>query len=134
MDDLTGTAIDPEAVFIPIVATPSGGLPWMHVVGVETANQLRTGGLLQDHDVLPPALMDPKDLSLLEKQSESQGVRVIETLAAWRRGPWTYWGFDAHLHHSGVRLSATRRERRASTRILLNTIRLSKANIAQLSP
>jgi hypothetical protein len=133
MHDLTGAPTDPEAVFIPIVATPSGGLPWMHVVGVEAAKQLVVSGLLQDDDVLPPALMDPKDLSLLENQSESQGVRAIETVAAWRRGPWTYWGFDAHLHQSGKRLSATRRERQASARILNNAVRTSKANFARRS-
>lgn len=134
MDDLTGTAIDPEAVFIPIVATPSGGLPWMHVVGIEAANQLSASGLLQDDDVLPPALMDPKDFSLLEKQSESQGIKAIETVASWRRGSWTHWGFDAHLNQSGIRLSATRRERQASARILQNAARVTKANTAQRPP
>lgn len=130
MSDLTGEPTDPEAVFLPIVATPNGGLPWMHIVGVEASRQLAERGLLQDADVLPPALMDPKDLSLLEKQSESRGVRAIDFLVDWRRGPWAHWGFDAHLHEAGVRLSATRRERQAAVRIFRGTTRLSKANIA----
>ncbi len=132
MDDLTGHAADPGAVFIPVVATPTGGLPWMIVVGVEAHAQLESRGLLQGDDTLPAALMSPKDLSLLEKQSESRGVRATETLADWRRGDLANWPFDGYLHLTGQRLTATTRERRAAKRMMQNAAALSKRNIRRL--
>lgn len=132
MDDLTGQAADPDAVFIPVVATPTGGLPWMIVVGVEAHAQLESRGLLQGDDTLPAALMSPKDFILLEKQSESRGVRAIETLADWRRGDLSNWPFDGYLHLTGQRLNATTRERRAAKRMMQNAAALSKRNIRRL--
>lgn len=133
MTDLTSLAPDPEPVFIPIVATPTGGLPWMHLVSVEAGTQLKERGLLQDPDILPAALMSPKDLSLLEKRSESRGVGAIEELVDWRRGVWAHWAFDQYLHLTGHRLSATKRERRASKRLMRTTLHLSKANLNRLT-
>lgn len=130
MDDLTGKPTDPDAVFIPIVATPQAGLPWMHIVGVEATAKLSKRGLLQAPDILPAALMNPKDFSLLERQAESRGVSAIESLVEWRCGQWANWGFDAHLHQTGLRLDATVRERRAAARILQHVARLSESNIA----
>lgn len=133
MTDLTGQPPDPEAVFIPIVATPTGGLPWMHIVSVETGTQLAARGLLQDLDVLPAALMSPKDLSLLEKQSESRGVGAIKDLVDWRQGVWAHWPFDGYLHLTGHRLNATKREQRAAERIMRTTVCLSKENLDRLT-
>jgi hypothetical protein len=58
----------------------------MVVVGAKARGQLESRGLLLGDDTMPAALMNPKDLSLLEKRSESEGVRAIDTLADWRSG------------------------------------------------
>jgi hypothetical protein len=129
MDALTEESVDSDAVFIPIVATPTGGLPWIVVVSAEAQSQLKSRGLLQGDDVLPAALVSPKDLSLLEKQAESHGVSAIVTLATWRSGEMASWAFDAYLHQTGRRLKATTRERRAATLIMQNVVRLSKSTL-----
>lgn len=104
----------------------------MHIVGVETAAQLvHTAGLgqfLKEAKVLGAHQGRGQNVGVL-KEALPRRQSATELMAC--RGVWANWGFDAHLHASGSRLSATTRERRAAVRILRKTAQLSKNNIAK---
>jgi hypothetical protein len=129
MDVLTGQPIDHAAEFIPIVTNAQGGLLWGWTVSSEAASQLAEHGLLQDPDVLPAALMSPKDLSLLERQAQHDGVRAIEIVRDWRAGELGQWAFDQYLHLTGHRLAATKAERRDANLLIRKVIQRAKATL-----
>lgn len=115
---LTGEGVDVEAIFVPIVVTADQGLGWGPFIALEVEKRTSRDGLLQGEDLAPVALMSLKDISLLEHEGESQGVRAIDALLEWRRGPNAAWAFDQHLSLSGRRLAATRLERKAAARMM----------------
>ncbi|MCK2200006.1 hypothetical protein [Corynebacterium callunae] len=74
---LIGSPLSGDPTFIPLIISGDYSLPWIVPVAATTQEFLERKNLLQQHNVLPLALMTYKDLLLVEHIGESQGPRVI---------------------------------------------------------
>ena len=105
---LIGSPLSGDPTFIPLIISGDYSLPWTLPVAATTQEFLERKNLLQQHNVLPLALMTYKDLLLVEHIGESQGPRVIETIKRWRTSELDSWEFHQFAHHEGTALRLPR--------------------------
>lgn len=105
---LIGTPLPGDPTFVPLIISGDYSLPWTLPVAATTQKVLKSKNLLQQHNVLPLALMTYKDLLLMEHIGESQGPRVIETIKRWRTSELDSWEFHQFAHHEGTALRLPR--------------------------
>lgn len=101
---LIGTPLRSDPTFIPLIISGDYSLPWTLPVAAATQEVLERKNLLQQHNVLPLALMTYKDLLLVEHIGESQGPRVIENIKRWRNSELDSWEFHQFSYHEGTAL------------------------------